>query len=104
MGGTAQMCVQIDGGAKKGLFDQKQERLHLVHLDFYEFALKLAAYGLTDRELKTMLFRKYCKLSLRETGKILNGKISYEAVRLIEKGAIKKIKIILTKRKSNCIL
>ncbi len=68
------------------------------------FALKLCHYDLTNRELKILLFRYYCRLSLRKTGKILNGEISYGRVHQIEQKVLNKIKINLTKRKSQDIL
>lgn len=77
-----------------------KERLQLAREDFYSFALKLCRFKLTDRELKVLLFRYYCKLTLKKTGEVLNGRISKQRVSQIEQKALKKIKKSFTFRNS----
>ncbi len=82
----------------------QRERLRLSRQDFYMFALKLCGYNLRDRELKVLLFKYYCKMPLSKISQVLNGEVSRQRIFQIEKKALNKIKINLTKRKSQCIL
>jgi DNA-directed RNA polymerase sigma subunit (sigma70/sigma32) len=86
------------------LFMSKKERLRLAREEFYGFALNIAGYGLDNRELKVLLFRYHNKLTLQKTSEVLNGRVSRERIRQIERGALLKIKNIMQKRKRQCIL